>query len=322
MGLKGVTISDRAVQFGRSNGLVGIVTEPVESGPGDGGDRPPAFIIMNTGVTHRVGSNRMSTLWSRRLAALGHCVLRFDLPGLGDSERSADNLGVYEMALAAIREAVDWLAASRGIGRVVLAGLCSGADQSLLYAGSDPRIVGLVLIDPSIPPTRRFYLLYFWRRLGELDGWMGIFRLGGRALRALRGRGPAEPLEQSEYFRPMKLHDPRVHAVLAEAYQAALASDVAILAIFTAGVTFQHNYRTQLLDAFPEIAFGKQLHLEYFERCDHTFTLGTNRARLFAVTEAWLSRVSFRPAPPVARPAAADRPPTPVDPDGRVSVEF
>jgi len=315
---------DRAIVFGRSNGLVGIVTDPVDppfnSNPECPAAIPPAIIIMNTGVTHRVGTNRMSTIWSRRLAQRGHCVLRFDMPGLGDSARSDENLSVLGTALAAIREAVDWLAASRGIDRVILVGLCSGADQSLLYAGGDPRIAGLVLIDPSIPPTPRFYWRYFMRRLTELHTWLGIFRVSLRALKVISGRS-APPRDAQEY-RPMALRDPRVRVILTEAYQAALTSNIAILAIFTAGVTFQHNYPTQLLDAFPDIAFGEKLQLEYFEGCDHNFTFEINRARLFNVADEWLSRTPFKPPMPAQRSPAADGASSRADSDHHVIVEF
>ncbi len=97
-------IRDHAVAFGKSNGLVGIVTEPAY-GPAEtehygAPTRPPAVVLLNTGVTHRVGANRMSTTWSRRLAAAGHFVLRFDQSGIGDSERRQDNLTPLDAALA------------------------------------------------------------------------------------------------------------------------------------------------------------------------------------------------------------------------------
>jgi hypothetical protein len=118
----------------------------------------------------------------------------------------------------------------------------------------------------------------------------------------------------------MALRDPRVRVILAEAYKAALASKIEILAIFTAGVTFQHNYRTQLLDAFPDIAFGGQLQLEYFERCDHNFTFEIHRACLFRITAEWLSCATFNRAS--SRDAADEQVPDDQVPDDQVVVEF
>ena len=63
-----------------------------------------------------------------------------------------------ELAMSDIRDAMEWLEASKQIRKVVLFGLCSGADHSILYASSDRRVVGTILLDPNIPRTHKYYL--------------------------------------------------------------------------------------------------------------------------------------------------------------------
>src|SRR5690606_31730993 len=98
-------------------------------------------VILSAGIIHRVGPNRLHVELARALSAAGCTSLRFDLSGIGDSEKRSDGLPPLDASLADIREAADWLQATRGVDQLILVGLCSGADQGLIYAGGDPRVV-------------------------------------------------------------------------------------------------------------------------------------------------------------------------------------
>ena len=142
-------VNEQAIVFGQQKSLVGIVTSAATSTAPTG---RPAIVILNTGIVHRVGYNRMYVPLSRTLAATGYTVLRFDYSGIGDSEPRADGFTPLASSLTDIREALDWLETVRQASQIILLGLCSGADHAVLYGPTDPRVVGLVLIDPSIPP--------------------------------------------------------------------------------------------------------------------------------------------------------------------------
>jgi hypothetical protein len=145
-----------AVQFGPSASLIGILSRP----PSELLFRRPAVVILNTGIAHRVGHHRMYVTMARVLAALGHLAFRFDFSGIGDSAGRGNGLSPIEAHQADLSEALDWLTASCDVNEVVLIGLCSGADIALSYGDSDERGVGFVLLDPTIPPTVRFYAHY------------------------------------------------------------------------------------------------------------------------------------------------------------------
>lgn len=286
-------IREQAMLLGAGRSLVGIVTPPAEDvGPGD----RPAVVMLNSGIIHRVGANRMNVSLARALAAAGHLVLRFDLSGIGDSDPRGDGLSPLEAHLADIREVIDALQASRGVQRVVLLGLCSGADHAVIYAAQDARVVGAVLLDPTLPRTRRYYLhLYgrralrpriWWRMLcGRYHLWRSLAaRLRAAVRRPVQAPGPATS------SRPSRAE---AFAYMERAYDQAARAGLQFLAVFTSGLERQHNYREQILDAFPRVPFGGQLRLEYHADADHTFAAAACRERVIREIVAWMQQAAF-----------------------------
>lgn len=299
--------AEQALLLGPNNGLVGVITPPLA--PPDGEAAPPFVVILNAGIIHRVGPNRLHVSLARALSAQGLPVLRVDLSGLGDSALREDGLAPLDAALADIRDVLDTLQATRGVQRVLLMGLCSGADHSVIYAASDPRVVGVVLLDPSIPRTRGYYLTHYSRRLLRVRTWMNI-ALGRHPVwkSLLRGRRSAEPVhrdalaaseagaprDMSEARPAVTLEHPEVRAYLEKAYGGALANGVQFLTVLTADRERQHNYRRQLLDAFPSLDFRGRLLIEYFARCDHTFSTLASQEKLVGLVKKWVGETGFR----------------------------
>jgi pimeloyl-ACP methyl ester carboxylesterase len=286
-------IVEQAVTLGRRQSLVGIVTQPAGYVPSG----RPVCVILNSGIIHRVGHHRMYVTLARMLAAAGSQVLRFDLSGIGDSENRLDGLSPLDATILDIKEAVDWLEATKSAQRIVMIGLCSGADHALIYGSSDPRVVGLVLLDPSIPPTLQYYCRYLARHLRQPKSWVDMLDGRGRVWKWIRrflGDKSDEVLESHR----IKLRDPAVRAYLESAYRRTMNLGTQCLAVFTSGFPHQHNYRRQILDAFPSIAFGAQLRLDYFDGCDHVFTSEAHRKRLFGVIMEWIRHTGFVETPP------------------------
>ena len=304
-------IREQAVVIGSRKAMVGVLTPARADRAGAG---RPCVVILNAGIIHRVGPNRMHVELARALADLGYPVLRFDLSGIGDSDKRSDGLAPLDACLADVREAADWLEASHGHKRLVLIGLCSGADHSLIYAGTDSRVIGLVLLDPSIPRTAGHYLRYFGERILQWSRWKDI----GGALRGLLQRGARlrelGPADEDFQARPA-LDSREVRAYLTNAYRKALAQDISFLAVFTGDRDFLYNYRNQMLDALKGVKFGNRLQLEYFAGCDHTFCSEHGRKRLVGLVAEWIQGRPFKAAPAaqgVMQPPPPLQSPTPV----------
>lgn len=171
---------EEAVLFGKEKTLVGTITIPERAANGI-----PAVILLNAGLVHRVGPNRVYVKVARRLAQSGIVVFRFDRSGLGDSAVRSDHLPADESAILETKEAMDYLSTSRGIERFVLMGICSGAEISAQTACSDDRVAGAILVNTlyhqfSAAIRDKVQVQYYNRFASQrLDKWLKV--LTGKA---------------------------------------------------------------------------------------------------------------------------------------------
>src|SRR5262245_17124568 len=120
-------MKEEILQFGKTQSLVGIITEPTEVKS----DSPrPGIILLNAGLIHRIGPSRLYVKIARVLTGIGFTVLRFDFSGTGDSRVREDNLPFEQSAVDEVREAMNSLKETRGIEQFLLIGHCSGAGFS------------------------------------------------------------------------------------------------------------------------------------------------------------------------------------------------
>lgn len=137
-----------------------------------------------------MGSYPVRRIWARRLAATGHPVLRFDLPGSGQSAGTPGDSEQLRSWLQAIAEAASWLRHSGG-SRIAAIGIGLGGLLALQATADGAAIDDLVLWGtPSSgrAETRRlraFAKLQTSAADGEdptlPDGWL---QLGGYVLSA------------------------------------------------------------------------------------------------------------------------------------------
>ncbi|MEW6742260.1 MAG: alpha/beta fold hydrolase [Planctomycetota bacterium] len=137
-------MKEHVMVFGKAQPLVGIITDPL---PSMTSTVLPAILLLNAGLVHRVGPDRLYVELARRLAARGFLVVRFDFSGIGDSPVRADNLPVEESMVLEIGDVMDAVTRRHGIDRFCLMGLCSGAIASFITARQDSRVVGAVLMN-------------------------------------------------------------------------------------------------------------------------------------------------------------------------------
>lgn len=277
-------MKERPVLFGRNRNLVGVITEPT-----DRSVVGPAVLILNAGIIHRVGPNRLYVHTARSLAGAGYRVLRFDLSGIGDSARAAEEGTLKDIVPRDIEDAVDLVTQDDPEGGVVLMGLCSGADNSFYVAAGDPRVRGLVLIDPTIPRTRGFHRRRTLRRLGSLRSWWNV--LSGRSL-ALRVRDRASG--------GVRLPPDYFGLLVAEPEQAAAwvreltVRGVQFLYVITGGASDYCNSAAQVREAFD--GFADNLRVEWKPDANHTMSREAHQVWLRQTLASWLSDVRARVA--------------------------
>lgn len=170
----GTDQQEQALAFNcRGEELVGIHHAGKEQADG-------AVLLLVGGPQYRVGSHRQFVLLARQLAAAGIPVLRFDYRGMGDS--SGDMVD-FEDAAPDIRSALDTLQQLEPQAkRLYLWGLCDAASAATFYAAGDPRVAGLVLLNPWVRSesgeARAYLKHYYLQRLLSREFWAGV--VGGR----------------------------------------------------------------------------------------------------------------------------------------------
>lgn len=162
-------------------------------------DGSRAVLVVVGGPQYRIGSHRQFVMLARSLAAAGTPVFRFDYRGMGDSEgqyRGFEGIGED------IRSAIDTLMREApGVREVVIWGLCDGATAAAFYAVDDPRVTGLVLLNPWVRSEqgeartllRHYYLQRllskgFWQKLlsGKVEIAKSLDSLGANVSSATR----------------------------------------------------------------------------------------------------------------------------------------
>ncbi len=149
--------------------LVGVFALPEQSGP-------RGVLIVVGGPQYRAGSHRQFTLLARYLAQRGIASLRFDYRGMGDSSGASRTFeGAEEDIRAAVDRLVERLPAPR---EVVIWGLCDAASAALIYAQADPRVSGLILVNPWVRTeagsARAQLRHYYGARLLQASFWQKL----------------------------------------------------------------------------------------------------------------------------------------------------
>ncbi|MCP8686785.1 hydrolase 1, exosortase A system-associated [Marinobacterium sedimentorum] len=210
-------------------------------------------VIVVGGPQYRVGSHRQFVHLARALAGQGIPVLRFDVTGMGDSSGKKKLFDDLDADIAAAVNCFQQHCPE--LEKIVLLGLCDGASAALIYAHRDPRLAGLVLLNPWLENRqakakaqvshyyrRRFLDPGFWRKLikGKGNPVDSVWEFGCTLWQALlgdKGAGQANDASGNSYqqrmFEGLRKYPGRVLLVLsgndltAKEFSQQLAQDMA-----------------------------------------------------------------------------------------------
>lgn len=286
--------------LGAEANLIGILCEPARPAtsppatPRAGRDRP-VVLFLNAGVIHRVGPHRLHVNLARRLADRGITSLRLDLSGIGDSRSVPGSLSFRQSAVADTRAAMDQLGAELGATRFVVFGLCSGADNALTTAEVDPRVTGIIVLDPPAYVTPRAQARRLAGRVRTLGGARATLTWGMNAIsRRVRSRvealkaGPSADgdTDEPEISGGREVPPP---AVFRAQLTALVERKISVLAVYSGALGVRYNHADQLFELFPELR--DKVDRAYFPHANHMFTeLAEQRALMTTVLD-WIERL-------------------------------
>jgi pimeloyl-ACP methyl ester carboxylesterase len=268
---------EEALLFGKKKSLVGIITDPPEAKRSNG---LPGIILLNAGIIHRVGPNRIHVKIARTLAPMGFAVLRFDFSGIGDSKVRGDNLPFEESGVRETQEAMDYLSATRGLKRFHLIGISSGAIVSYKTAGRDPRVIGATLINPaSYGDELRSYAKarrYWKNALSDPKRWAKAFT--GKANYQLIG-----PRLRAVFSSRRKALSVANH--IAADFHSLIERRVDLRLVYSKGDLGLDCLDVILGNDLRELSKRGTLKLEIIPQADHTCTLLESQQRLLNVVQ-------------------------------------
>lgn len=310
-----VCVRERALLFGESKSLVGVVTEPA----GDPRHAPAGVLFLNAGVLHRVGPNRLHVRLARRLAEAGFVCLRFDFSGIGDSRARTDGIPFARAAVTEVREGLDLLAASYGLASFILVGMCSGADNAVRVAGFDQRVVGLGLIEPYAVTSRAYTLWSYRHKLVSPRAWWRLLR--GRSelvdlLRKMRRKTREAPKAPSPPAPLPRATRDAKEAVLPAPREvvsppASREREIDVCFVYSADSPAYFNYRMVIRRKLRRVLGKGRVRVEVLRRTDHVFTPLAVQEDLLRRLEAWAVRLAGRSAAtgPTEPPRGPQKPP-------------
>ena len=290
-----MTVTERGIHFACEGcWLYGVLSLP----PASATSVQRGVVLVVGGPQYRVGSHRQFTLLARELAAQGVPVLRFDYRGMGDSEGDMrDFLDVD----ADLRAAIDTLVMEvPAVREVVLWGLCDAASAAMLYAYQDPRVAGLVLLNPwarTEEGAARAYLKHYylsrlmqpglWRKIarGQFD-YAGAARSFGALVRNALRRGPATPGE------PAAGEEKRAGLSLPERMASGFSRfrGRTMIIISGADLTGREFEDMAATPAWRKLLRGGNVTRQTLPQADHTFSRPDWRDQVASWTSEWLRR--------------------------------
>jgi pimeloyl-ACP methyl ester carboxylesterase len=276
---------ERVVKFGSVTPLHGVVVEPAAGVP----RREVAVVLLDSGILHHVGANRLHVQLARRLAGLGYLSLRFDFSGIGDSEARRDDLSFEASAPLETKDAIDYLARTQGVEKVALMGLCSGADVAHLTALADPRVVGLGLLDPWAYQTRAYYFHYYRHRIVRPAVYVNWFRVRLERLRdRIRRATASHDPDPSMYEMPSYIREFPPRERVAAELQGFMRRGVELFCMFSGGL-HEYNHIGQYQASFPEVPFGTRLREAHVPDASHVFSALEHQAEVVRELPDWLT---------------------------------
>lgn len=240
-----------------------------------------AVLMLTAGMLSSVGPSRLHVELAKSLSHHGLSSFRFDLSGIGESLAVGSPGSSLKRAAREVQQAMDLLQLEYGYDRFMLFGLCSGADDAIVAALEDKRIIGASLMDGCGYRTRRHYVGLLRRKyipkLFSFRKWLDLLNGILRKPNASSSTMP-QGLDIREF--PDREQSTREIATLID-------RGVKLQFIYTSGVVDYYSYEKQFYDMFPSLQDRKEITVSYHPQWDHTVMLRDDRDELVRSVTQW-----------------------------------
>ncbi len=261
----------KALWLGEKRQLFALQHQP-SGAPADTG-----VLILNAGLLHNVGPFHLHVLLGRALAESGFVVTRLDQSGKGESarrkgvKRNDSILQDYDDALESM--------APFGVRKLVIVGLCSGADDGSFIAAKRDSVVGLVSFDGYAHRNLKFYAGHYLRRVFSPSAVSRIARRLARLFDSSQSDG-GDPAG-------LDIRDWASDDEMLARFATLVDRGGKVLSVFTSGQDY-YNYHGQLADNLRGKVSLESVDEDYHPLVDHTFSTQLDRTELVARVTSWL----------------------------------
>jgi hypothetical protein len=267
-------LTEEPLHLGEGGRVFGILTRPRSAVASD--TSRTVFVFLSAGLLHRVGPSRLHVRLARELASLGFSSLRVDFAGKGDSV-AADFSDIQE----GIRSHL-------GESKLVIAGLCSGADNAIRLAITNDNVLGMILLDPHCSRDSGFASRQLVSRA------LNPRRILSRAKRLLtKLDAPLTVYDEDNDANPFLLRDLPTLEQTRDAFNAIRSRGGAVLSVFTQYALGYYNSRGQLAKVLAVPEYSQYCTEEYWPDAEHTYKMEIHRQKLINRILRWIKASSI-----------------------------
>jgi len=268
---------EESLQFGQGGRLFGILTQPSKSI--HIAQELPIFVFLSSGLTHRTGPRRLYVRLARKLAEIGFTSLRVDLAGKGDSF-SRQHLTAEQSLMEDFDDIITVLEARQSQLQLIACGLCSGADDAIRIAPKDPRIVGMVLLDPVCEQDKGFQARDMMRKLTQLGRYQ-------RKLKHIMRKFFKPKIGNAQSFEEVDMRNFPSSQQMREAFKLMRQRKGRVFSLLTSYSQDYYNQQGQMGRVLELDDYQDYCAEHYWPGASHTYSLEFHRAKLIDEIKAW-----------------------------------
>jgi hypothetical protein len=271
--------------FGTYENLFGIHCESKVGSCNSSSDAKSktAVLMLTAGMLSSVGPSRLHVELAKSLSQRGLASFRFDLSGIGESLAVGSPGSSQQRAVREVQQAMDLLELEYGYDRFMLFGLCSGADDAVVAALEDPRVIGASLMDGCGYRTSRHYAGLLWRKyvpkLLSFRKWQDY--ISGLLSKS---KSVSSTMPQGLDIREFPNQEQATREITA-----LIDRGVKLQFTYTSGVIDYYSYEKQFYDMFPSLLNREEISVSYHPQWDHTVMLREDRQQLIENVTQWFA---------------------------------